>query len=134
MRKRNPDPLKRILSERILSLQDSIERSLLVLKRGSESCPDPYDLAASEAATSMELAIRERDRALLVSLRQALARIERGQFGVCESCGGAIAIKRILANPTATVCIECKEQEEASRAHGAPLPAVLDLRGERAGR
>jgi DnaK suppressor protein len=104
--------VRRMLAERILTLQDSIDRSIHGLKQGNEPLPDPYDLAASEAQTSMEIAIRERDRLLLRSLREALARIERGGFGICESCGEAISIKRILANPTAAVCIECKADQE----------------------
>lgn len=113
--------IKRILAERILTLQDSIDRSIHGLKKGNESLPDPYDLAASEADTSMELAIRERDRLLLLSLREALARIERGRFGICESCGEAISIKRMLANPTAAVCIDCKAEEEMPRKRGLGL-------------
>jgi len=113
--------IKRILAERILTLQDSIDRSIQGLKKGNESLPDPYDLAASEADTSMELAIRERDRLLLHSLREALARIERGRFGICESCGEAISIKRMLANPTAAVCIDCKAEEEMPGKRGLGL-------------
>jgi DnaK suppressor protein len=112
MGKKQLKNIKRILAERILTLQDSIDRSIHGLKKGNEPVPDPYDLATSEADTSMELAIRERDRLLLLSLREALARIERGCFGICESCGGAISIKRILANPAAAVCIECKADQE----------------------
>lgn len=113
--------VKRILSERILTLQDCIDRSIHGLKKGNESLPDPYDLAASEADTSMELAIRERDRLLLISLREALARIERGRFGICESCGEGISIKRMLANPTAAVCIHCKAEEETPAKRGLGL-------------
>jgi DnaK suppressor protein len=113
--------IKRILAERILTLQDSIDRSIHCLKKGNDSFPDPYDLAASEADTSMELAIRERDRLLLLSLREALARIDRGGFGICESCGEAISIKRMLANPAATVCIECKAEEEMLGKRGLGL-------------
>jgi DnaK suppressor protein len=112
MGKRQLQNFKRILAERILTLQDSIDRTIHCLKKGNESFPDPYDLAASEADTSTELAIRERDRLLLLSLREALARIERGRFGICESCGEAISTKRMLANPEATACIECKATEE----------------------
>ena len=113
--------IKRILAERILTLQDCIDRSIHGLKKGNESLPDPYDLATSEADTSMELAIRERDRLLLISLREALARIERGRFGICESCGEAISIKRMLANPTAAVCIHCKAEEETPGKRGLGL-------------
>lgn len=37
----------------------------------------------------------------------ALARIEKGEYGVCSVCGGDIAPARLAALPTATRCINC---------------------------
>ncbi|WP_017669140.1 TraR/DksA family transcriptional regulator [Sandarakinorhabdus sp. AAP62] len=37
----------------------------------------------------------------------ALARIEAGHYGECETCGGEIAPARLAALPTATRCIKC---------------------------
>ncbi|MFZ4380921.1 MAG: TraR/DksA family transcriptional regulator [Sandarakinorhabdus sp.] len=37
----------------------------------------------------------------------ALARIEHGNYGVCETCGTEIAAARLVAQPTATRCIAC---------------------------
>lgn len=37
----------------------------------------------------------------------ALARIEAGDYGVCEECGSDIAPARLAALPTATRCIKC---------------------------
>ena len=37
----------------------------------------------------------------------ALARIEKGEYGVCSVCGGEIAPARLAALPTATRCINC---------------------------
>ena len=37
----------------------------------------------------------------------ALARIEAGQYGECDVCGGDIAPARLAALPTATRCIKC---------------------------
>jgi RNA polymerase-binding transcription factor DksA len=37
----------------------------------------------------------------------ALARIEAGDYGVCDVCGGDIAPARLAALPTATRCIKC---------------------------
>jgi DnaK suppressor protein len=105
--------IKRRLAERVRALQDSIDRSIHCLKKGNDPLPDPYDLASSESDTSLELAIRERDRFLLLSFREALGRIEKGSYGACERCGGAIAVKRLMANPATTVCIGCKTEEES---------------------
>lgn len=37
----------------------------------------------------------------------ALARIEKGEYGVCANCGADIAPGRLAALPTATRCISC---------------------------
>lgn len=130
MGKRQLHIIKRRLAEHVRALQDSIDRSIHALKKGADSTPDPYDLAASESDTSLELAIRERDRLLLLSLRGALVRIERGSYGDCERCGGAIAFERLMANPVTTVCIECKAEEE-SRGRRAAAPNPADRRDDR---
>ncbi|MCU0555611.1 MAG: TraR/DksA C4-type zinc finger protein [Syntrophales bacterium] len=130
--------IKRRLAERVRALQDSIDRSIHCLKKGNDPLPDPYDLASSESETSRELAIRERDRFLLLSFREALGRIEKGAYGSCERCGGAIALKRLMANPATTVCIGCKTEEESMVRRGeAPNPSdwsdTLQSRNEREG-
>ncbi|HET7317504.1 MAG TPA: TraR/DksA C4-type zinc finger protein, partial [Nitrospirota bacterium] len=38
--------------------------------------------------------------------------IDGGTYGVCESCGGEINIKRLEARPVTTLCIECKTAQE----------------------
>jgi DnaK suppressor protein len=66
------------------------------------------------------LRIRDRERKLILKIREALQRIEDGNFGVCESCGDDIGIDRLQARPVTTLCIECKRKQEAhERARGA---------------
>jgi len=43
---------------------------------------------------------------------RALARIDAGTYGVCESCGKPIGKARLLAFPRATLCVPCKQREE----------------------
>jgi len=43
----------------------------------------------------------------LVETQAALERIEKGTYGRCESCGGAIGRQRLLALPATRFCIEC---------------------------
>ena len=42
----------------------------------------------------------------------ALARLDAGEYGLCESCGEQIGEKRLEALPYATLCIECAERAE----------------------
>jgi DnaK suppressor protein len=66
------------------------------------------------------LRIRDRERKLILKIREALQRIEDGNFGICELCGDDIGIDRLKARPVTTLCIECKRKQEAGeRARGA---------------
>lgn len=49
---------------------------------------------------------------LLIAIHTALDRIDSGRFGICETCGGDIGVKRLEAIPSATQCIACKERDE----------------------
>ncbi|NWG75235.1 MAG: TraR/DksA C4-type zinc finger protein, partial [Rubrivivax sp.] len=46
-------------------------------------------------------------------LREALRRIRVGEFGICERCGDDIDVNRLIAQPTSTVCIDCKRRMES---------------------
>ncbi len=80
-----------------------------------ENFPDPTDRALLESNRNFTLRIRDRERKLLVKVREAIKRIDSGTFGVCEGCGGEIEEKRLIARPMTTMCIDCKtvaEEEE----------------------
>ena len=57
-----------------------------------------------------------REGNLLWHLDQALMRIEKGEYGICVSCGKPISRERLEAVPHARLCIECKSKEEGQRA------------------
>ncbi len=42
----------------------------------------------------------------------ALARIHNGSFGECVECGEQISDARLKAIPTASMCINCSEEDE----------------------
>ncbi len=82
------------------------------------SFPDPTDQASMETDRNFDLRIKDRERKLIKKIDQTIERLQEGDFGECESCGGAISIKRLQARPVTTLCIECKtaqEQEERTR-------------------
>ena len=42
----------------------------------------------------------------LARIDKALARLDEGSYGICERCGKPINRERLLARPSATLCIE----------------------------
>ena len=73
---------------------------------------DPADAGSKAYERDLELALTQNARHLLEQGERALARIDAGTYGVCESCGRAIGKARLLAFPKATLCVECKQREE----------------------
>ena len=74
--------------------------------------PDPTDRASLESNRNFLLRIKDRERKLIMKVKEALDRIDNGTFGICESCGRSISEKRLMARPVTTLCIECKTEGE----------------------
>jgi len=74
--------------------------------------PDPSDVAALTSHRDFSLVVKERERELLERLREALEQIDTGSYGICEDCGESIALKRLMARPTTSLCIECQSRKE----------------------
>jgi DnaK suppressor protein len=78
----------------------------------AEAGDDEADASSKLFEREHELAITRNTRELLEQTEHALARIEAGTYGVCESCGKPIGKARLLAFPRATLCVECKQRQE----------------------
>ena len=73
---------------------------------------DTADAGTKAFEREHELALTQNARALLEQGERALARIDAGTYGACESCGQPIGKARLLAFPRATLCVACKQREE----------------------
>jgi DnaK suppressor protein len=73
---------------------------------------DQADVGAKTFEREHELALTHNARELLAQNERAIARIESGTYGTCESCGEAIGKARLQAFPRATLCVSCKQREE----------------------
>lgn len=113
MNKRDTKKFKELLEgrrEQILSQVEAIKEKGIGFE--PEDLPDEVDLASSEADQSMNLRLRDRERTLLRKVDKALSKIKEGSYGVCESCGEKIGVKRLEARPVTDLCITCKEEQE----------------------
>jgi DnaK suppressor protein len=73
---------------------------------------DQADQGAKTFEREQELALTHNARELLAQTEHALARIEAGTYGTCESCGEPIGKARLQAFPRAVLCVTCKQREE----------------------
>ena len=97
------------------------ERLVDAIKVDAQTLPDENDRASKESEFTVELRERERERRLLAKVDSALSRIDNKNFGYCNECGDPIGLKRLLARPVATLCIECKNLQEAFEKSGSSL-------------
>ncbi len=113
MKKKDLNFFKKYLEGRLEELLSQADDTVSGMTTPKENFPDPTDRAALEADRNFMLRIRDRESKLIKKIKQALERIDAGTYGVCESCGEDISIKRLKARPVTTQCIDCKSKEEA---------------------
>ena len=113
MNKKDLKKFKELLEERRREILDQAEATKEKgMNFDPDDLPDEVDLAASEADQSMNLRLRDRERVLLRKVDKALQKIEEGEYGICESCGEEIGVKRLTARTVTDLCIKCKEEQE----------------------
>jgi len=112
MKKKDLEFFKELLTKQLEDLIKEAEDTVSGMSVQKETFPDPTDRASHEADRSFLLRIRDRESKLIKKIKKTLLRIEEGNFGVCESCGEEISIKRLKARPVTTQCIDCKTKEE----------------------
>ncbi len=81
---------------------------------GRERIADENDRASDILEKDMELRFKDRDRIRLNLLREALSRVERGTYGICEACKGPIPERRLELNLAASHCTACQDRAEAN--------------------
>ncbi len=102
--------------QKLLRLREETQREV-----DASPPPNPDDNARdgdqadqASAAVDREFGIRNRERAQAVLHRidQALARLDNATFGYCEDTGEPIDVRRLDAQPTATLTTEAQTQRE----------------------
>jgi RNA polymerase-binding protein DksA len=112
------------LDEVLVELEEQREHSLAVLAvqeaeltglmrdSGDGAGQDQADVGSTSFERDQELTVVNSEREKLQQIERALASIEEGTYGVCESCGEPIGKMRLLVFPRATLCVTCKQREE----------------------
>jgi RNA polymerase-binding transcription factor DksA len=74
------------------------------------------DLGSEAFTQELDATLLENERYIQQEAVAAMARIDRGTYGRCESCGGDIASDRLDAIPYARHCAACAARAQAGRA------------------
>jgi len=104
---------KGVLEGRLSALVEEAEKACCNMREdGNGDFPDPTDRASLESDRNFLLRIKDRERKLIMKVKEALDRIDNETFGICESCGKPISEKRLMVRPITTLCIDCKTEGE----------------------
>jgi DnaK suppressor protein len=90
---------------------------------------DRSGLTIENSADMLDTTCMATDRDLLVQrmninarvlgeVRNALATLNMGEYGVCEDCDQPISPRRLDAIPWARVCVKCQERHDSRAADG----------------
>lgn len=111
------------LQERLLELKKKLEHDLARLERDTDESEQElaaglsYDdrvagLAALAQDRELDLSLEEQVRLLLTRVNEALDEIDKGEYGICKSCGNPISRERLAFLPYVERCIDCQRRQE----------------------
>lgn len=101
--------------ERVLNTFNAENEDLILHE---EDRSDEVDQANADYERAQMLRFRNRDLFYVKKLSQALEKIDDEDFGSCQDCGEDIKFERLMARPTAELCISCKDEAEREE-HGS---------------
>jgi DnaK suppressor protein len=110
---RHDDARGRLSAERVAAAARiaALERDIATIVESAKggATDDEHDAEGATIAfeRAQAMALLEETRTQVEALDTALARVETGSYGACESCGQDIAPERLVARPSATLCITC---------------------------
>ena len=110
---KNKRHFKKWLTQRLDEGLEKAQGPLIEIGDLNEMPSDKMDRASFVSDIDFALRIRDREAKLTRKIRDALERLEDGTFGICEECGEEIPLKRLMARPVTTLCVECKKEREA---------------------
>ncbi|WP_433393494.1 TraR/DksA family transcriptional regulator [Micromonospora sp. KLBMP9576] len=112
------DQIRRSLQARYDELSAQYEQAVLqshVLRlvevadtAGDDQADSGTKTAERDTAQSLLRTILDRR----VQYEHALTRLEEGTYGFCEGCASAIPVERLEIFPSATTCVQCKQNRE----------------------
>ena len=106
--------LKQMLEERRSQLQSEVQGKMRTARDESlgGDVLDAVESSEVDIQEEIEFALIQMKSETLAKVNDALARLDRGNYGYCFECTEEIAEKRLRALPFAVRCKDCEESRE----------------------
>jgi DnaK suppressor protein len=92
-----------------------LERHMNEAMEDSDNLPDEMDIASRHTEQAYLLRLADKEKKLLKEIDHALAKFERGNYGICEGTGEPIGLRRLELRPWTRHSLEYKEMLERER-------------------
>ena len=112
MKKTNAQKFMNLFDEMLMNRNDTKAETF-----DKTECKDEIDLLNAHQEESLSTRLDQRNLLFLKKVEAAKAKILDGTYGCCEDCGDDISQKRLMARPTASLCIGCQEAKENVEKH-----------------
>ena len=102
-------------------LIEELERLKASVHQAGGNPLDEEEAATERIELEKKLTSEKRMRNDLAGVEHALAKFEKGTYGLCDNCGLPIGTARLEALPQARLCVSCKAREERG-VKSRPIP------------
>jgi DnaK suppressor protein len=102
--------------KRLVAEEEEISSASLRASQSDLSGEVSFDEEYADAGSftferEKDFSIAQNIKDLVEKIDRALAKMEGGTYGICESCGKPIEKARLKALPYASLCLACKKKE-----------------------
>ncbi|MBI4378170.1 MAG: TraR/DksA family transcriptional regulator [Nitrospinae bacterium] len=105
--------LKKILLKRRAKLMSALKKRKY--EKRDIRHGDDMDQAESAYEQEMSYIFGGRESEEIKAINEALDRIDKGTYGICENCDEMIGMKRLEAMPFVKYCVNCQEDIERKK-------------------
>ena len=115
MKKKEMGPYRKML----LELKTELLKDLQINQEAGKDAhqgevQDLADQASDSYDRELASTLTEAERSRVEAVDKALERVDKGNYGECESCEKDIPLARLKALPFARLCVDCQSKEERS--------------------
>ncbi len=110
------EEIRRFLMEEHTKLTESIRSVLVQHRKGPRDRPsDTIDLDGETLHDEIQASLLDSFSRQATRVEEALDRLSRGEYGICQDCGESIGPGRLRAVPFAERCTHCQSRAESPK-------------------
>lgn len=106
------DEIRSNLIDMLEDLNDRLSRITEDVKHADEPLSKDFEEQATQTENDQVMDyLGNAARSEIARIKEAIARIDKGEYGICQRCGEPIAKERLRILPHSILCIKCAEEK-----------------------